>query len=103
MNKIILILTILISSSAFADNNKALAEVKKEKKVKDAIITDAGVLYVGVLDDGTNRKGYAEYLCSVLKDNQAQANRVKIVKHNSQNDPKRDNAYGILLGESWCR
>ena len=49
-------------------------------------------LYVGVLDDGTNRKGYAEYLCSVLKDNQAQTNRVKIVKHNSQNDPKRDNA-----------
>ena len=44
-------------------NNKiALVEIKKEPKIKEAIITDANVLYVTVEDDGTNRNGYAEYL-----------------------------------------
>jgi hypothetical protein len=28
--------------------------------------------------------------------------KVKIVKYGSQNDPRRDNAYGIKLGECQC-
>ena len=81
----------------------ALDAVKKEPKVLDAYITEVGVLYVQVRDDGTKRNGYAEYLCQVLKDHHSSASRVKVVKANSQNDPDRDNAYGVLLGESWCR
>jgi hypothetical protein len=77
--------------------------VKSEPKVKDAVITDADVLYVGVLDDGTRRNGYAEYLCQLLKDNNSSIDRVKVVRFNSHNDPNKDNAYGVLLGESWCK
>lgn len=84
-------------------NNKiALVEIKKEPKIKEAIITDANVLYVTVDDDGTNRNGYAEYLCGILKENKASTSWVKIVKVNSMNDENSDNAYGVLLGEAMC-
>jgi len=83
--------------------DKALAAINKEQKVKEAIITEANVLYASVIDDGTPRNGFADYLCQVLKDNQVNNVRVKIVKFGSMKDPKRDNAYGILLGESSCK
>lgn len=38
----------------------------EEPKVKDAIWTQKGVFKVGVIDDGTNRSGYANYVCEVL-------------------------------------
>jgi hypothetical protein len=84
------------------NNKTALEEVKKEMKVKEAIITDANVLYVSVEDDGTIRNGYAQYLCQILNENKATTKWVKIVKVNSINDPNSDNAYGVLLGESNC-
>lgn len=83
-------------------NITALEEVKKEPKVLEAMITDANVLYVSVKDDGTNRSGYAQYLCGILNENKATTKWVKIVKVNSINDPNSDNAYGVLLGESNC-
>ena len=84
-------------------NNKlALEEIRKEPKVKEAIITDANVLYISVEDDGTPRDGYAGYICEVLREKQATTNWVKVVKVNSTNDPNSDNAYGVLLGESHC-
>lgn len=84
-------------------NNKlALEEIRKEPKVKEAIITDANVLYVTVEDDGTRRDGYASYLCEVLREKQATINWVKVVRLNSANDPGSDNTYGVLLGESHC-
>lgn len=84
-------------------NEKALAAIRQEKKVAEAIISDANVLYVSVKDDGTRRNGYAEYLCQILKENHSKVNWVKITKVGSTNDPKRDNAYGVLLGECHCR
>jgi len=78
-----------------------LIKVQKEPKVLDAFINDAKVLYVSVRDDGTRRDGYAEYLCQLVGGSVVK--RVKVVKVNSQNDPERDNAYGVLLGESWCK
>ena len=81
----------------------ALTVINKEQKVKEAIITEANVLYASVIDDGTPRNGFADYLCQVLKDNKVTNVRVKIVKFGSMKDPKRDNAYGILLGESSCK
>lgn len=84
------------------ENITALEEIKKEPKVKEAIITDANVLYVSVDDDGTNRNGFAEYLCEILNEHKATTKWVKIVKINSINDPNSDNAYGVLLGESNC-
>jgi hypothetical protein len=84
-------------------NNKALAEIKNEPKVIEAIITDVNVLYVSVSDDGTDRSGYASYLCEILRENKATCNRVKVVKAGTTKNPKADNAYGILLGESYCK
>jgi|TARA_R110002033_G_C3894949_1_gene239255 hypothetical protein len=83
-------------------NITALEEIKKEPKVKEAIITDVNVLYVSVEDDSTNRNGFAQYLCEILNEHKATTKWVKIVKFNSINDPNRDNAYGVLLGESNC-
>lgn len=81
----------------------ALDAIKQEPKVKDAVITDANVLYVAVIDDGTSRDLYADYLCQVLSDYSSDIKSVKIVKFGSTNSPKKDNAYGILLGQSWCK
>lgn len=84
-------------------NNKlAFEEIQKEPKVIDAIITDANVLYVTVEDDGTPRDGYASYLCEVLREKQASAKWVKVVKANSASDPNADNSFGVLLGEHHC-
>lgn len=83
-------------------NEKALTEIRKEKKVAEAIITDANVLYVSVKDDGTRRDGYAEYLCQILKENGSTISWVKVTKVGSTNDPNKDNAYGVLLGEAHC-
>jgi len=85
-----------------AGNKKALEEIKKEPKITEAFLSDANVLYVSVADDGTPRDGYAQYLCGVLKENQASCKWVKVVKVGSMKDPKADNAYGVLLGESHC-
>jgi hypothetical protein len=91
------------TSNTNSNNEKALIEIRKEKKVKEAIVTEANVLYVSVVDDGTRRDGYAEYLCQILKENGSNINWVKVTKVNSTNDPNRDNAYGVLLGESHCQ
>lgn len=81
-------------------NKSALVEIRKEAKIKEAIITDADVLYVSVEDDGTSRNGYALYLGQILLEHGATTKRIKVVKVNSMNDPNKDNAYGVLLGEA---
>jgi hypothetical protein len=92
-----------VSAPEVSNSSKdvVLIKVRNEPKVIEAMITDAKVLYVSVRDDGTRRTGYAEYLCMIAKSNFVE--RVKVIKVNSQNDPNRDNSYGVLLGESWCK
>ncbi len=90
-------------STTKLQTDSALAAVRKEKSVKEAIVTEANVLYVSVYDDGTSRKGFAEYLCQLLADYHTNIIRVKVVKFGSTTDPKRDNAFGVLLGESYCK
>jgi len=91
-----------IDQNKSGNNDDLLASIKSEPKVKDAVITDANVLYVSVIDDETNRNGYAEYICEVVKDFNTNVNRVKVVKYNSSND-SGSNAYGTVLGQSWCK
>jgi hypothetical protein len=79
---------------------KLMAE---EPSVKDFVLTEAKVLYISVISDGTRRDGLASYFCQQMKDNGISVDQVKIIKFGSQNHPDRDNAYGILLGESWCK
>lgn len=79
-----------------------LAKVRSEPKVKEALITDAGVLYASVVDDGTPRDGYASYLCELVREFRVDVKRVKVVEFGTTNHPEKDNAYGVLLGSSWC-
>lgn len=95
-----------LSSSAHSPSSREslLKAVRKEPKVKEAIITDANVLYAAVIDDGTRRDGYAAYLCELVREHDRTVNRVKIVEYGTiVKHPDRDNAFGILLGESWCK
>lgn len=40
----------------------------EEKTTKDAVWTDVNTFKVGVYSDGTNRDGYAQYVCLTLYD-----------------------------------
>ena len=73
--------------------------MQDEPKVKDYVYTDANVLYTSVTDDGSNRNGYAQYLYYELKGKGLKPFKVVVVRLGSQNDPKKDNAYGVKLGE----
>ena len=84
--------------------NKVVLEViKKEPKVKDVVLTEANVLYIAVETDNTNRDGYASYFCETLKEYKSTIEAVKIVEFGTTNSKNKDNAYGVLLGESRCK
>lgn len=53
----------LDSSIGKTHKDFAQALIKKEPKVKDAMWASLTLLKVGVLDDGSNRKGFASYIC----------------------------------------
>ncbi len=84
------------------NNERALIEIRKEEKVKEAIITDANVVYVSVNDDGTRRDWYAEYICQLIEEFQWKVWMVKITEFWTTNSTNRDNAYGNLLWSSNC-
>lgn len=120
MNKLTIALALSLSvlgcSSEKNSANESVAEVSaidaaKQKEIvdylksdaepaiKDAVFKQPSHLGVGVIDDGSNRDGFAEYLCSVLKDDfDAQGVRVtvydiaKLVQTNKW----------IKIGESRC-
>lgn len=70
----------------------------KEPKVKDATwMTDTN-LYVGVVDDGQRRDGFAEYLCMAAGDHGVQADLIKIVDVNKVINEKKF----VALGQADC-
>ena len=93
-------------SSGIKKSVKDLAKhlIDNESKVLDAYINDSGYLYVQVRDDGTNRNGYASYLCDEARAVSPNRNIrvVRVMKVNTFDHPDRFNAYGIRLGESRC-
>jgi len=54
--------------SANHEKVKKLFQSNEEKTAKDAVWTAKDIFKVGVINDGTNRNGYAQYVCSVLED-----------------------------------
>lgn len=86
-------------------NNALIEKIKKdEPKVADAIITDADVLYISTKSDGTNRNGYAEYFCTMKNDiPNNTVNHVKVVEVGTANSANKETAYGVLLGECYCK
>ena len=73
----------------------------QEKKAKDAMWTSDTNFKVGVLDDGTNRNGYANYVCQVLYDYGFKGKRIKVsILDIAQ--LARNNKW-IVLGEARCQ
>ncbi|MCL7931731.1 hypothetical protein [Halomonas llamarensis] len=49
-------------------NQEALkAEVMESESVHDFLITETGAIYVGMLDNGNRRDGFASYVCEVVR------------------------------------
>lgn len=76
-------------------------ELAGEAQVKDVAFTEAGNLYVGVVDDGSSRDGYAQYLCEVVKDYATGDGRV-LIKIIDVAAAARDEGLKEL-GSHWCR
>ena len=93
------LLAVLMPGVSLAGWDDALAELKTEKQVKD-LMHKGSILYVGVIDDGTRRDGYAQYVCQVLADHRVAAGTtvhvMDIVKITRDNDWKK-------LGTARCR
>ncbi|WP_341519822.1 hypothetical protein AABC73_14820 [Pseudomonas sp. G.S.17] len=51
----------------------------EKKSVKDATWMSKDNLYIGAIDDGTDRKGLASYICTVASERKATAKMVKVV------------------------
>ncbi len=104
MKKLLFIVLLAFMASSVIAQSPAIKEklktlMKDEPKVKDHVLTEANVFYASLIDDGTRRDGFAEYLYYTLKGEGIMVFKVVIVRVGSQKDPKRDNAYGVKLGE----
>lgn len=51
----------------------------EKKTIKDAVWMSRDNLYVGVIDDKTDRRGLASYVCTVAEERGAPAKMVKVV------------------------
>ncbi|DAB39946.1 MAG TPA: hypothetical protein CFH81_06945 [Sulfurovum sp. UBA12169] len=78
-----------------------LAHMKeKEKIVQDAIWNGDRYFYVAVYDDGSNRNGYAEYVCQVAYEKGLRGEKiyVKVVDYTKV----LQNQGFVKLGEAFC-
>jgi hypothetical protein len=84
---------------AETEQRKVLKLVRAEALVKQALITEADVLYVAVEDDGSRRDEYASYLCGLIKNQTTSIKKVKVVAVKKA----RERANDVPLGESSCQ
>ena len=80
MKIISMMLFIILATTARADMDNALNALMDEDSIQYVSTRGSDeqpTLLIGLADDGTSRDGYAEYICIVLKDNNA-ANNVLI-------------------------
>ncbi|MBU1054124.1 MAG: hypothetical protein KKC46_09880 [Proteobacteria bacterium] len=94
--------SILYSDEYSSQHQKVvkLFESDEEPTTKDALWTASNIFKVGVFNDGTNRNGYAQYVCQVLynegfKDKKVWVQVIDIGKLNSTGK-------WIKLGEAQC-
>jgi hypothetical protein len=92
---------LLIQSQKEGDLLAAISVLKKEQKVKEVILIK-DTFYVAVDDDGTDRKGLAEYFCQVVKEQNVLDKHVQIVKTGSYTDSTDVKQKSIFLGRSLC-
>ncbi|MCK5541678.1 MAG: hypothetical protein KAI40_03225 [Desulfobacterales bacterium] len=105
-----LLMTIIIMSSIHAnagsysvqhDKITKLFQGNEEPTAVDAIWTADNIFKVGVFNDGSNRDGYAEYVCMVLKDYGFKGKNIyiQIIDIRKLNLNKK----WVKLGETWCQ
>lgn len=87
--------------SAQHEKVKKLFQSNEEKTAKDAVWTSGDIFKVGVINDGSRRDGYADYVCQVLYDYGFKGKKVwvqviDIVKLTRNGD-------WVKLGESHCQ
>lgn len=87
--------------SAQHEKVKKLFQSNEEKTAKDAVWTSRDIFKVGVINDGSRRDGYADYVCQVLYDYGFKGKKVwvqviDIVKLTRNGD-------WVKLGESRCQ
>jgi len=93
-----------INAKTYSSNHekvKKLFQSNEEKTAKDAIWTANNIFKVGVVNDGTNRNGYASYVCSTLYDYGFKGKNIwvqviDIIK-------LKNNGKWVKLGESRCK
>ena len=70
----------LAASPAYGDAQSAEAEIRAEKVVKDMLYQPGQVVewQIGVLTDGTDRYGLAEYICIVLAEHGVVSARTEV-------------------------
>lgn len=87
--------------SAQHEKVKKLFQSNQEKTAKDAVWTARDIFKVGVINDGSRRDGYADYVCQVLYDYGFKGKKVwvqviDVVKLTRNGD-------WVRLGESHCQ
>jgi len=78
-----------------------LFKSSKEKTAKDAIWTKRNVFKVAVISDGSNRNGYAEYVCSTLYEHGFKGKKVWVQVIDIMELTK--NETWVKLGEARCK
>lgn len=101
MKRILMLATMFATAPLWAQtaDQKAFAKrlVLEEPVIKDALWMTASNLYVGVMDNGTRRDGYATYVC-----NDAKPAGAKMVKVIDIAKLKQTGKF-VELGQAWCK
>lgn len=92
-----LICTTALATPTQSQLDSAIAEVKSEEKVFDASWEDLSLptLEARLFDDGSQRNGYAGYLCMILSEHGINGGVVRVIDVVSQN--RR------VLGKARCK
>lgn len=70
----------------------------QEPTIKDATWMTDSNLYVAVINDGSSRRGFAEYVCQVAKEHGVQPDLVKVVDIAKVLNEKKF----VELGSTYC-
>jgi hypothetical protein len=94
----------LVQEAPFGEAERAARRERAEKSLRTEpqisdLVWSGPFLYVGMLDDGGRRDGYAGYVCEVLREHHAEAGVTVIIK-----DFAKMVGHGehVKLGEARC-
>ncbi len=93
-----LFLACLGGAESFADQQSAMTALRNEPTIKD-FAWKGPSLWIGVLDDGSRRDGYAQYVCTLLAEHGVRDKvHVRIMDVAKAAVAKKT----VELGDAWC-